>query len=78
MEVVEVTARFSPDGKVDPLRLHRKGREVMIESAGRRWTDEAGLHILIMLYGGQVFELLFDPQQTLWYLRQLSTPRPAV
>lgn len=68
MESIEVTARFDLQGKIVPLSFVLQGRTYPVESTGRRWQDEEGHHILVMVPGDQVFELLYAPQEARWYL----------
>ncbi len=75
MEIVEVTARFTTDGQVIPLQIVWNGRRYTIESTGRRWEAEDGKHLLAMLPGDRVVELLFAPGESHWYLRQVSLGR---
>jgi len=66
MEEVEVTARFGPQGKITPLNIKWKGRVHQVESTGRQWKDEDGWHILIMLAGERVFELVLTLGDGIW------------
>ncbi len=75
MEIIEVTARFTIDGKVVPLQMFWNGRTVPIESTGRRWEAEDGQHILAMLPGDRAVELLFIPGESRWYLRPVGPGR---
>jgi hypothetical protein len=75
MEIIEVTARFTVEGKVLPLQVLWNGRDFSIESTGRRWEAEDGLHILAMLPGDRVVELLFTRGDSRWYLRPVGPGR---
>ncbi len=70
-EPVAVTARFEADGSLRPLYLHR-GRERLSLSVGRRWSNEHGEHLLVMLPDGSVEHLLFSVETRRWHL----LPRP--
>jgi hypothetical protein len=70
MKPVQVTARFDPDGKATPLSFTWLGQTYPVNAIGRRWSDEEGQHILVMVPGEQVFELIFAPADARWYLRQ--------
>jgi hypothetical protein len=72
MELIEVTARFDTEGRVTPLQIAWKGSLVPIDSTGRRWEAEDGQHILAMLPGDRVIELVFKPVESRWYLRPLG------
>jgi hypothetical protein len=75
LESIEVTARFSPEGHIVPLQITWNGRAYGIESTGRRWEAEDGRHILAMLPGDRVVELLFAPLECRWYVRQVGPDR---
>jgi hypothetical protein len=68
MEAVEVIARFEADGKIFPTSFTWKGQTYPVISVGRRWTDSDGQHILVMVPGDNVFELLFNPSAGIWQL----------
>jgi hypothetical protein len=75
MDVIEVIARFAKDGKIYPQRFSWQGIDYLVESNGRRWQDEEGLHILVMIPGERVVELIYQANQGLWYLKQLPSGR---
>ncbi len=77
MEQIEVTVRFNSEGKITPLNFTWNGQEFVVESTGRQWTDDEGQHILVMLPGGRVYELLFTPSDRLWYLKRVGLDRMA-
>jgi hypothetical protein len=68
METIEVTARWEEDGQVTPVQFRLKGTPLQVETIGRRWKDEAGLHVLVKAFGGRTFELVFDPAAMKWFL----------
>jgi len=68
MEPVEVTALFDEAGEIRPLKFTWKGQVYPVDMAGRRWTDERGQHVLVMVPGDRVFELVFDSHGPRWYL----------
>ena len=68
-EAVEVSARWeSADGFI-PRKVTWREKIYQIESTGRNWEDEAGFHVLCMVGGGQVVELLFRLRPAGWLLR---------
>lgn len=77
MDLVEVTASFGADGKITPQSFTWKGGNYQVVSVGRSWRDEAGKHILVMVAGDRVFELIFNPGEIAWYLRRLDGGRTA-
>ncbi len=68
MEAIEVTARFDASGRVTPLSFSWQGSTYLVDSTGRRWQDENGQHILVMVPAGRVFELIYVPSRKRWYL----------
>ncbi len=77
MDPVEVTARFGADGSITPYSFTWKGGNYSIVSVGRSWRDDLGKHILVMVAGDRVFELIFNPGEFTWYLRHLDGGRTA-
>lgn len=73
MEPIEVTVRWDDQGKVYPSRFLWAGSLYQVESTGRQWRDETGLHVLVMIPGGQVFELVLLSRDLRWVLG--SSPR---
>jgi len=78
MEPIEVTAHFDPQGTITPLEFTWKGSKLRVESTGRRWTDEAGLHILVMVAGGRIYELSYRSGEGRWFLQRVKPERAYV
>ena len=68
MDEVEVTARFDSRGRAIPRSIKWHGIDYFVDSIGRRWVEDDGQHILVMVPGGLVFELLHKPVEGEWYL----------
>jgi hypothetical protein len=68
MEPIEVTARFDEHGTITPLHFTWKGSVHRVESTGRRWADEAGQHILVMVTSGQIYELTYKSEVGRWFI----------
>ena len=68
MEAIEVVARFDHQGRVIPQRFIWQEITYPVDSIGPRWVDELDQHILVMVPGGKVFELVFVPLDERWYL----------
>ncbi|MDD5468725.1 MAG: CinA family protein [Anaerolineales bacterium] len=66
---IQVRARFRPDGLVIPESFSWRGRDIPVESVGRRWQDEARQRMLVMAPGGRVYELVHDQAQGEWFIR---------
>lgn len=75
MELIQVTAHFDLDGNISPTDFTWQGRHYQVESVGRRWQDEQGTHILVMIPGGRVFELLSGSARGDWYLARSGAGR---
>lgn len=75
MDLIEVTARFAKDGRIYPQQITWQGIDYWVESTGRRWQDQEGVHILVMIRGTEILELIFQPGQGLWFLKSLPTER---
>jgi len=76
LESVRVSARWSPDGSFEPDKFEWRDRVYRVETTGRSWEDETGLHVLCMARD-QVYELVFRLQPAGWWLR-LPLNRSAV
>lgn len=76
MEPVEVTASFDQRGLITPRSFTFDEVEYRVVSVGRRWSDQDSQHILVMVPGERVFELVFLPGSGVWYLRRWDAPRP--
>ena len=69
MEVIEVVTRQSSVEKVSPRSFIWRDKQYMVESIGRRWQDEKGEHLLVMIEPGlRVFELLYDSLDEQWWI----------
>ncbi len=75
MDPIEVTARFDEHGTVTPLQFTWKGGVYRVQSTGRHWLDEAGLHILVEVASGQLYELNFKASEGRWYIKRARTRR---
>ena len=56
------------------LSVERQGVTQWVESTGRRWVEESGEHILVMLYGGEVLHLVYKDEADCWYLVPRGEP----
>jgi hypothetical protein len=75
MDAIEVTVRFDLHGDASPISFTWQGTAYPVDSVGRRWHDDTGQHILVMVPGGRVFELIFNSTEGRWYLRQTGSSR---
>ena len=75
METIDVTARFDNQGRIKPINFTWNGTTYRVESTGRTWTANDGVHILVMVPGNRTFHLVFSPDQGVWRLiRRDDTP----
>ena len=70
MDPVEVTVKFDTRGGIKPQRFIWHDQEYPVLSTGRTWVDEDGHHILVMVPGHQVYELVFASAELRWYLKE--------
>jgi hypothetical protein len=78
MDFIDVTAQFDSEGEITPLSFTWLGRDYLVESTGRTWEDKAGRHILIIVPGARIFELVLDPANCRWHLEQHKPERQSV
>lgn len=74
---IAVIVRFDQHGRPTPLEFTWRGTTYTVESTGRRWNDDQGSHVLVMVPGGQVHELVFAAQDERWYLKRISPGQSA-
>jgi hypothetical protein len=72
---ISVTVHFDEKGRPTPLKFTWRGRTYTVASTGRRWDDDEGHHLLVMLPTGSAYELLLTPNHR-WYLKRLG-PAPS-
>lgn len=77
MEPIGLEAVFDDEGNVSVRRIESGGAWQPVEQ-GRQWVDDDGRHVLVMLEGRRVQELLLDRRDLRWYLRKGRHPRTVV
>ena len=75
MDAIEVEARFDQQGKITPLRFTWRGQTYPVESTGRQWQEQDEAHILVIVAGDRVLELVFNAGQVRWYLKAIGGRR---
>lgn len=70
--VTHVEATFTPDGWPIPTRLQWDGATFAIVDVGRRWRADDGVHVLVRLADGRVFEL--HTNGSLWRAALVARP----
>jgi hypothetical protein len=68
MEKIEITTRFSRDGKLIPLEFSLGEITIGILNIGRQWETEKGKHILVMDAQHNTYHLFFELADLSWYL----------
>ena len=69
MQEIDVTSRFDRKGKIIPVTFELEGKEYRVDGVGRRWEDEDGEHILVMVQpNNRVYELLFKSTDGVWWM----------
>jgi len=64
---IGVDCSFEKDGYVNVRRISVDDRWLVVDP-GRQWVDEQGRHVLIMIPGGRVFEIVLSPNTLNWNL----------
>ncbi|MDX1415443.1 MAG: hypothetical protein R3293_14700 [Candidatus Promineifilaceae bacterium] len=64
---IGVDCRFEQNGQVQVRRM-AVGDSWLVVEPGRQWIDEDGRHVLIMVPGGRVFEIVLSPETLTWKL----------
>jgi hypothetical protein len=64
---IEVDCSFALDGdvRIRRVRLHERWQHV---DQGRQWHDAHGRHLLVMMLGGHIHELVLRPDSLRWEL----------
>lgn len=76
MEPIGVDCVFAEDGTVRVRRIAVGGDWQGVEQ-GRQWLDEAGRHVLIMLDGREVREIVLRSHQLVWAMKAPHGPQVA-
>ena len=62
-----VKAIFNPEGRIRPQTFVWGEQKWPVTDVGRQWTDEDGIHhVLVMITGPRTFELRCDPATLRW------------
>jgi len=74
-EVVAVQARFSTDGRIQPVAFIWRGRTCYLAGLGRRWKESAAdgdwRCFLAQTAGGDTVELRWQQETHVWRLRRI-------
>lgn len=70
-----VDVRFEEDGSVRPRRFKWDQTWMDVLDVGRQWVDTQGRHVLVMVPGQLVFELLMVRETLTWHVARAPDPR---
>jgi nicotinamide-nucleotide amidase len=73
MEPIEVNVRYDGHGQLVPTSFIWQEQEYTVESTGRRWQDDVGEHILVMVEAKKVYELVHAQVERRWYLKPIGS-----
>lgn len=62
---ISVDCSFDKDGSVHVRRIAVDDNWLVVDP-GRQWVDEHGRHVLIMIPGGRVFEIVLSSDTLNW------------
>lgn len=74
MEQIGVDCIFEDEGNVRVRRIAVGGGWKGVEQ-GRQWLDEAGRHVLVMLDGREVREILLQRDELVWAMKARRGPQ---
>lgn len=77
MNSIAVDCLFMEDGSVRVRRLRRDDQWLPVEQ-GRQWHDETGRHVLVMLGGSEVYEIVLATDTLTWALKPVQGPGATV
>lgn len=73
MRAIGVDCIFTAAGTVRVRRIRSNGRWQTVEQ-GRQWQDEEGRHVLIMLDGTFVREIVLNASDLRWVMKEATRP----
>ncbi len=74
--VIEVEATYAPDGWPRPHSVRWGGVTLPVIDVGRRWRIDDGVHVLVRVPDGRVFEL--HTNGSLWRAAVIAQPPEVV
>jgi len=72
-ERIEVEAGLDDQGRLLPRAFTWRGRNYATVGYGRKWSEGAGRHVLVMAPGDKTFEIANNSQDSSW--RMVRSPR---
>ena len=64
-KALHVDCSFDKEGTVHIRRIAIEDSWFVVEP-GRQWLDEFGRHVLIIIPGGRVLEIVLSPETLIW------------
>lgn len=75
MVPIEVSSRVNQAGEQVPFSFTWEGKSYRVDGVGRRWVENGGEHILVMVQpNNQVYELRYEPEGDRWQLVRKHEP----
>jgi hypothetical protein len=74
---IAVNCTFEPDGRIQLHRIKLADHWLNVQQ-GRQWTDEQGHHILVIIAGQEVQEILLSPTTLHWQIMPGRSKPPIV
>ena len=68
MKKIEVTTRFLKDGKLLPIEFSLEEQVFLVKDIGRQWSNEEGVHVLVMDYQENTYHLLLKVPDFAWFM----------
>lgn len=78
MTNIAVDCVFLEDGSVRLRRLRRNNEKWQPVEQGRQWRDDDGRHVLVMIGGSDVYEIVLSADTLTWQLKPVQGPGTTV
>ncbi len=78
MTDIAVDGVFLEDGSVRLRRLRKDGKKWQPVEQGRQWHDDDGRHVLVMIGGSDVYEIVLSADTLTWQLKPVQGPGATV
>lgn len=77
MEKIATDCIFAEDGSVRVRRIRHREKWTAVEQ-GRQWRDDDGRHVLVMIGGTDVYEIVLSADTLAWTLKPVQGPGATV
>jgi hypothetical protein len=75
MEKIDITTRFTTNGKLMPIEFQTESGQVTVLDIGRQWETPQGKHLLVMDAARNTYHLFFQLNDLSWYWIKDIKPR---